>query len=216
MIYACLLMCIKSSFTTSSISLPPCLRHPPYQGWIFSIRRPEAAFSLAPSHRCRGVPEGEPSGLPFSSFFPSTFRQSVSYVPATIVQLPARFARCPRTRGQVGFRLIRAFHIRLCKIPINIRRCISIDTFPHPAPRIPHPVISPRLSTFPIYNSCRISGTPSRRPKSEIPNPFSPLPVYSLHKKKPAHQCRHLPAPRNLEMGMEWPAAVRLSPGNRS
>ena len=66
----------------------------------FRIRRPEAAFSLAPSHRCRGVPEREPSGLPFSSFFPSTFRQSVSYVPATIVQPPARLARCPP--GQEG------------------------------------------------------------------------------------------------------------------
>ena len=55
MIYACLLMCIKSSFTTSSISLPPCLRHPPYQGWIFASGGQRPPFSLAPSHRCRGA-----------------------------------------------------------------------------------------------------------------------------------------------------------------
>ena len=163
----------------------------------FRIRRPEAAFSLAPSHRLRRCSRGRAfrtiiflifpgyalsislicaicrtlhlylfcsfstctcltsphrirgaprtsggSFLPIESFVPSTFRQSASFVPCS--------GSAPRTREQVIFRLIRAFHIRLCKIPINNRRCISIDTFPHPAPRIPHPVIFPRLCTFPI------------------------------------------------------------------
>ena len=55
MIYACLLMCIKSSFTTSSISLPPCLRHPPYQGWIFRLGGlwpPILLLALSPLSRC--------------------------------------------------------------------------------------------------------------------------------------------------------------------
>ncbi len=90
------------------------------------------------------------------------------------------------------FRHIRAFHTRLCKIPINNHRCISIDTFPHPAPRIPHPVIFPRLCTFPIKTRAA-----SAAHLPEVPNPKSevrsPPPAYIPHIYSALHQQRHLP-----------------------
>gem|GEM_PF-5188975 len=65
--------------------------------------------------------------------------------------------------------------------PINNHRCISIDTSPHPAPRSPHP--APRYFSSPVHipikKSCRISGTPSRSPKSQIRSPFSPACLHS-------------------------------------
>ena len=214
MIYACLLMYIKSSFTTSSISLPPCLRHPPYQGWIFRlggqrppfgqptldregacgaggwddlclfahvrkklihhfkhqssplpsasplsrvdfrIRRPEAAFSLAPSHRCRGVPEGEPSGLPFSSFFPNTFRQSVSFVPCSGCAPPD--SEAGEFSTHTGFSYPPAYIPHIYSA-LHQQRHLPAPRTPHPAPRfffnthIP-PIYSRRISaaTFPI------------------------------------------------------------------
>ena len=51
-------------------------------GWNPGGQRPP--ISSAPSHRCRGVPEGEPSCLSIESFSPSTFRHSASLVPQNV------------------------------------------------------------------------------------------------------------------------------------
>ena len=68
-----------------------------------------------------------------------------------------------------------------------------------PNPQFPIPSCYTVFSPSPVYNphtySCRISGTPSRIPKSPVRNPFYPrLHTFPIHTR--AASAAHLPAPR--------------------